>query len=967
MTSSKFPRALAVVLPGLVSLVLFAQLFSSVRAQTLGGTTFVNQASSSYTLSGQDQSSLSNTVEATVPGFCTFLVTPNGTTGAPARTVSAIPGATEYVPYTLTYTGNVQTTLELAALRELSSTLLPAAPPTVILDSDGDGLFDTGEGTITDLAMTPGSVYSLLVAVTLRADYTVAGTVDVNLRANCLGESNVDEDNVSRVNVLRGGVTGLRKTAVPGDGSTVDPGETLTYRIGFTVNEVALDDVFITDTLDDALEPPSILEVTVNGFPFAGVTSYDAVTKVVRAELGSLQPDDEVVFTITTRVLTGTLGGVVIDNTATLGLAGSTIDTNTVTHTTPASCLPVIKPDGTLDTPAFSESAPPGSSVVFPYSLSNLGNVVNDFLLEAVLTQTAFPATASVVVDVNDNGAVDAGETPVTRVADIAIGAEVKLLLVVTLPSDGTINGDVFANLIARCALEPTISDQDNISNVSVPNGGIRELQKSSEPASGTLLYPGATLSYFIDFAVNGRDLSNVVVTDVLDARLIDPVSLSNGIIRDDESGLTTNVIGSFDVATRTVTWRFASIPSGMNVRLELVTGVRADATPDLSETMTNTATLSADDISATETNTVVHELNTLEILLSKVATPQQVFVGDTLTYTLTILNPQDSISLRELVLTDDLPEELRYKTGSSKVTLPEQGEQAIEPSVEGQRLTWILPGIARGEQIVVTIETEVLATATQVEELVNTAEVVASDTQGRAVADAAATANTIIEKGVFTAPSVLLGTVFEDLNANNRYDEDSDSPVEGVRVYLSDGRSVVSDKFGRYTFLELRAGIDVVKVDLSTLPARLLSETTTETRPGLWRVRLEDGLITRQDVPLLPPGARIAVTQYLNVVMGGVRVVKCVVVIGAETTVILKVTSDDALTGLTVQDVLPQGVSASEVVSDDMTITFDNLTFNVGDVPAGYQSVIQYRVDPTDIPPTDLLLAPVITWQVRP
>jgi hypothetical protein len=49
------------------------------------------------------------------------------------------------------------------------------------------------------------------------------------------------------------------------------------------------------------------------------------------------------------------------------------------------------------------------------------------------------------------------------------------------------------------------------------------------------------------------------------------------------------------------------------------------------------------------------------------------------------------------------------------------------------------------------------------------------------------------------------------------------------------------------------------------------------------------------------------------------------------------------------------------------MNMTFDNLTFNLGDVPAGYKAVIQYNVNPKDIAPTDLLLAPVITWQVRP
>jgi fimbrial isopeptide formation D2 family protein len=500
-----------------------------------------------------------------------------------------------------------------------------------------------------------------------------------------------------------------------------------------------------------------------------------------------------------------------------------------------------------------------------------------------------------------------------------------------------------------------------------VPNGGITTLQKSAQPVAGQILYPGAELRYFIDFEVNGRDLSSVVVSDVLDERLVEPSSFTNGEIRDAESGLTTTVLGNYDATSRKLTWNLATVPAGMKVRLELVTAVKGDLVPELDTVISNTATFSASDISETSTNTITHPLNKLEILLSKKASPERVFVGDTLTYTLTIVNPEDSIVLRELTLTDTLPNELRYQPGTARVTLPGQAEQAIEPTVEGQKLTWILPGLEPTEQILITIGTDVLAAAAQVEELVNTAEVVASDANGRAVADAAAEAATVVDKGLFTAPAVLLGTVFEDLNNNTLYDEDADIPVPNVRVYLTDGRSVVSDDLGRYTFLELRAGIDVVKVDATTLPARLLSETKTEARPGLWRVRLEEGLITRQDVPLLPPGARIAVSQSLNVMMGAVRLQKSVVVTASETTVILNITSSQALKDLVIQDVLPSDVTASEVVSDDVNVAINDLTFNLGNVASGYASIIQYTVEPKDIVPTDLLLVPTISWQVRP
>jgi fimbrial isopeptide formation D2 family protein len=952
MMFSQFPR----------SLVMYFLLCLTVTlAQTSGGTVISNQASASYTVLGLDSSGTSNKVESNVPSFCTFAVTPNGSVASPARTIDAIPGVTVYFPYTLEYTGNIITAIDLTALVETSSTFLPTNV-SIILDSNSNQRFDTGESEINSLTnIALGSSTALLLAVTLESSYPRGGTIDVNLRAHCKGETIFDEDNISRVNVLRGGVTGLTKTSVPSPNSQVEPGDTITYSISFTVNQITLNDAVINDVLDDALSAPTALNLTVNNAPRSGIV-YSNSTQTVTATLGQLNPSDVVSLTISTTVLAGTPGAVTIDNQATLNFTGGSLNTNTVTHVTPATCTVVIKADGSLGKPAFTENALPGDTVVYPYTLTNLGNVTNDFALETTLSNNSFTPNVLLVLDANNNSVLDSGETAIIQINDLPKNETVNLLLVIAVPNDLQINGDAFINIIGRCSSEPAISDDNNISRISVPNGGITTLQKSAQPVAGSILYPSADLHYFIDFEANGRDLTNVVVSDVLDERLVAPSSFTNGEIRDAESGLTTTVLGNYDASSRKLTWNLATVPARMKVRLELVTSVKANLQPQTSDTINNTATFSSSDIPETFTNTVTHPLNKLEILLSKVATPEKVFVGDTLHYTLTIVNPQESITLRELVLTDTLPDELRYQTGTARVKLPGTEEQELEPTIEGQKLTWTLPGIKPSEQIVVTIGTDVLATATRVGELLNTASLVASDVNGRAVAAAAASAAAVVDKGVFAAPAVLLGTVFEDVNKNTVYDDDADIPVSGVRLYLSDGRSVLSDDLGRYTFLELRPGIDAVKVDTTTLGSRLLEETTSEVQPGLWRVRLEQGLITRQDVSLLPPGASIAVSQVLNIVMGSVHVQKSVVVTDAATRVILKVTSSESLRGLVVRDVLPEGIT----LASDSTM-LDELTFDLGDISANVQTTLEYTVQPENINPADLLLAPTISWQVRP
>jgi hypothetical protein len=210
------------------------------------------------------------------------------------------------------------------------------------------------------------------------------------------------------------------------------------------------------------------------------------------------------------------------------------------------------------------------------------------------------------------------------------------------------------------------------------------------------------------------------------------------------------------------------------------------------------------------------------------------------------------------------------------------------------------------------------------------------------------------------------LGTVFVDYNLNGLYDQGVDKPAENVRLYLSDGHATLSDASGRYTFLELDAGIESLKVDTTTLPARLFEKTKDEVKTGLWRVRLEAGLITRQDVPLLPPQALLDVGQHLNVTMGSVTIHKSVIATGDAAQVILQISSSQALKDLSIIDYLPDSAQLAGQVIHDADIQIDGLQFTLGDIPAGYETEIRYPISVTgDV--RDVLIAPEMSWDVRP
>ena len=74
------------------------------------------------------------------------------------------------------------------------------------------------------------------------------------------------------------------------------------------------------------------------------------------------------------------------------------------------------------------------------------------------------------------------------------------------------------------------------------------------------------------------------------------------------------------------------------------------------------------------------------------------------------------------------------------------------------------------------------------------------------------------ISTGVFSTRQVIVGRVFVDMNNNGHFD-DGDRPSPGIRLYLSNGQSVITDEAGLYNFPSLGDGPQVVSLDPVTLP----------------------------------------------------------------------------------------------------------------------------------------------------
>lgn len=951
-----------------LSVALAIMLLTSVGfAQTLGGTVIPNRASANYRFMGIDQNpSQSNEVNSEIPKHCFVQVTPDGDSGNPAYFKQAFPNDTLYFAYHLTNTGNIANDFSVAAVLESGTDL---GVYSVILDSNNNGIFDAGEPEITELSnVAIGETINLLLKVAVSSNYSANGSAFVDLVASCLTNGNSsDTGNVAEIGVPLGGISDLSKSAKPASGTNVLPGEAISYSISFTVNKRDLSSVSISDKLSSWLTAPK-LTLTVNGQERENVAKFNESNNMITANLGALDAGSRVVMMVETSLREDTPGNEIISNKASVSFDGGSETSNEVKHPVLAFCSVDLNPNGTVAKPAYKSRVLPGGKAVYAYEISNTSNMTNTYNLAVNVHKQSDlePLKSYIVIDANANGKVDAGEKEITSIS-LAMAETAKLLMVLEISDEYDISGDIFATPSASCDGSLPVppgkkgKDADNIARTTIPLGGFAAPEKKSNFAVDKPLYPNAKLSYTITFTANDRDLSNVVISDVISEAFGTPSNITQGAITDSSTGLETNATASYDSSSRTITWRFIKVPATMTVSVSFDVVVRSDVKIAPNSTITNIAKIKADNVGNKPTNPVTHKLKPINIVIEKTVDRKEISVGQELEYTLKITNPKNSVGLDKLVVTDELPKVLKYVAKTSRVTKPDGAVVEIEPTVKDNKLTWDLDGIEPGQIVLIKFKTLVLPTAMNEKEIINIATAIASDSTSKAESKSESTVATVVQLGIFKAKSVLLGTVYTDVNDNDVYDQDVDLPQEAARIYLSDGKSILTDEFGRYSFVNMNAGIETVKIDNTSIPARLLKETISEMSPGQWLVRLEPGLITRLDIPLLDPKADISVAQTVNLVMGPVSLTKTISIKDGVAYVAINVSSSQSLRGLKLNDSMPADAKLISV----STAAENGLEFNLGDIEAGFSSHIEYQLELAESN-SGLYKAPAITWSVR-
>src|SRR5581483_10270403 len=181
---------------------------------------------------------------------------------------------------------------------------------------------------------------------------------------------------------------------------------------------------------------------------------------------------------------------------------------------------------------------------------------------------------------------------------------------------------------------------------------------------------------------------------------------------------------------------------------------------------------------------------------------------GDRLVYTIQVGSNGGQFNGTNVI--DTLPAGVVYAPGTARVD-----GVAVEPARNGRVLTWSFPSLSA--QHTITYACVVMPFAAEGSTLINLVDVDAVASSGFR-ASASASADTRVVSGALGNRVVITGRVFVDAARSGRF-RDPDTGLANVRIYLEDGESVTTDKYGRFTFPSVHPGQHVLRLDATTLP----------------------------------------------------------------------------------------------------------------------------------------------------
>ncbi|MDQ3257615.1 MAG: hypothetical protein M3R15_27640, partial [Acidobacteriota bacterium] len=294
-------------------------------------------------------------------------------------------------------------------------------------------------------------------------------------------------------------------------------------------------------------------------------------------------------------------------------------------------------------------------------------------------------------------------------------------------------------------------------------------------------------------------------------------------------------------------------LPTGNGVFEATVRALDDQSIARLGSFKLTSETVLIQNIASLALNIPLFETTPLEV--TKSADKQNAEIGDVISYRISLRNATASV-ISDVAVRDQLPPSFHYAAGTARIEGGATPMQAVEPELAADgTLLFKVGNLDAGANITILYRVRVGANARDGEQF-NSAIASGLYLSGERATTSPARVAVRVSRGVFSMRQVIIGRVFEDTNNNGQFDN-GERPVAGVRLYLNNGQSVITDSAGQYNIPSVGEGSLVISLDPVTVPAGYALADDRRRSGRSWtrllRTPLGGGALLRQNFALLP------------------------------------------------------------------------------------------------------------------
>ncbi|MDO5495456.1 MAG: hypothetical protein Q4G64_07070, partial [bacterium] len=470
----------------------------------------------------------------------------------------------------------------------------------------------------------------------------------------------------------------LEKSSDPVSGSVVEPGVSITYTLTVVnTSDAVLTGRVVTDDLSGVLAHASLVGEPAEGLSLDGEVLTWAVPTLEAGASASVS------YTV---LVNDDARGVTLRNVATPGEddGGECEGTCSTEHPVPLFTLAKsVDADGDGVFDDNGDTVMPGDTLSYQLTVTNTSEAV---VSGALVTDNLAGVLAHATLGELPTGATVSGTTLTWAVPELGVGESVTITYRVTVKDDAW--SSVLTNVVTPSGGGVCAPDECTTEN-PVPG---YSLVKSSDPASGTAVKSGDTVTYTLTVTNTSEAVvSGAVVNDDL-ADVLDNATLTEPLA----AGLT--------LAGSALTWTVPELAVGATVSVSYTVTVNAG---QVGQSLVNVATPSDGGVCPPDECTTMHPIPSFT--LTKVSDPvtgSTVRPGDEVTYTLTVRNT-GSAALVGAVVTDHGAD--MFDDATLVGPLP------AGVTRDGSTLTWAVPEVPVGGSVSVSYTVKVDADAWEV------------------------------------------------------------------------------------------------------------------------------------------------------------------------------------------------------------------------------------------------------------